>query len=546
MLCYLFPEPSYLFFSSDLPGLLYYSHIPATIIALLVGFFVFWNGREFLLNRLLFAISIFFSLWTVSNLIVWTNIHSDFMLFVWSFFGILSGLLSIFSVYFVYVFLNKKDVSNRLKLVFLGLIAPVLVLAPTALNMNGYDITACDAFAYENVAFYTYYTLLGVLAMVWIFVLLIARYRKAAPEFKKQIVLLGIGIEFFLFFFFSIIFLASYLTSLGFLGSSEFEFYAFFGMIVFMAYIGVLLVQFKTFHVGLLSSQALVVALIILIGSQFTFTRSTTNIVLTSIALILTGVIGIILIRSVKREILQRKHIEELAGELEKSNKQQIILIHFITHQIKGFLTKSRNIFATALDGDMGIIPETMKPMLEEGLRSDTKGVSTIQEILNAANIKSGKVSYQKAAFDMNALVTDIVTDLKPIAEQKDLELSTNLPPEPVVFTGDRLQLQNAFKNLIDNSIKYTLKGSVKASLAHVGTKVRFEIVDTGVGITAEDMGHLFTEGGHGKNSQKVNVESTGFGLYIVKNIIEAHDGRVWAESEGEGKGSRFIVELPA
>lgn len=546
MLCHLFPEPSYLFFSSDLPGLLYYSHIPATIIALLVGFFVFWNGREFLLNRLLFAISIFFSLWTASNLIVWTNIHSDFMLFVWSFFGILSALLSIFCVYFVYVFLNRKDVSNRLKLIFLGLIAPIVVLAPTAFNMNGYDITVCDAFAYENVAFYTYYTLLGVLAMVWIFILLVTRYRKAVPEFKKQIVLLGIGIEFFLFFFFSIIFLASYLTNLGFLGSSEFEFYAFFGMIVFMAYIGVLLVQSKTFHVGLLSSQALVVALIILIGSQFTFTRSATNIVLTSIALILTGVIGIILIRSVKREIEQRKHIEQLAKDLEKSNKQQIILIHFITHQIKGFVTKSRNIFSMIRDGDFGPVPESMRSMVEEGFSSDTKGVNTIQEILNAANIKSGKVEYKKEPFDLKALIDEIARDLKGNAESKKLTLAVDTGTEPLMYPGDRAQLINAFKNLIDNSIKYTPAGEVRVKLGREGKKVRFTVEDTGVGITKEDMARLFTEGGHGANSAKVNVESTGFGLYIVKNIIEAHGGKVWAESEGEGKGSRFIVELPS
>ena len=82
-------------------------------------------------------------------------------------------------------------------------------------------------------------------------------------------------------------------------------------------------------------------------------------------------------------------------------------------------------------------------------------------------------------------------------------------------------------------------------SLKRGENKLVFEVTDTGVGISPEDMQHLFTEGGHGKDSTKVNVESTGFGLYIVKNIIEAHKGKVWAESEGCDKGSRFIVELP-
>ncbi|MDE2218039.1 MAG: HAMP domain-containing histidine kinase [Patescibacteria group bacterium] len=71
-----------------------------------------------------------------------------------------------------------------------------------------------------------------------------------------------------------------------------------------------------------------------------------------------------------------------------------------------------------------------------------------------------------------------------------------------------------------------------------------FSVKDTGVGLSQEDKEKLFTEGGKGKNSQKVNVDSTGFGLFIAKNIVEAHGGKVWAESEGEGKGSEFWVEL--
>ena len=74
--------------------------------------------------------------------------------------------------------------------------------------------------------------------------------------------------------------------------------------------------------------------------------------------------------------------------------------------------------------------------------------------------------------------------------------------------------------------------------------KILFSVKDTGVGLSKEDKERLFTEGGKGKNSQKVNVDSTGFGLFIAKSIIEAHNGRIWAESEGEGKGSEFWVEV--
>ena len=546
MICHYYTEPLFFFYVPELTGILYYSHVPAIIIALLAGLFIFLNDHKALPNRLLFAICTFFALWTLINLISWTNIHSDFLLFSWSLFGILSALISVFSIYFAHAFLEKKDLTVRTKAILIALLAPVIVLAPTVYNLTGFNISDCDAFGFENTWYELYYTSLGVVAMLWILVLLIKSYRKTASGFRTQGVLMGSGLLLFLFSFYSTGYLASYLTSIGFLPDSELEMFGLFGIIVFVVYIGVLVVRFKAFHAGLIASQALLIALVALVGSQYTFVTTYTARVLVTITLALTVAVGIILIRSVIREIRQRKHIEELAGELEKANKQQIILIHFITHQIKGFLTKSRNIFSMALEGDCGPLPETLRPMIEEGFRSNTKGVNTIQEILNAANIKSGKVTYTMTDVDLKALVEEVAGDLRAGAEAKGLALEISCGSEPISVKGDRIQLTNAFKNLIDNSIKYTIKGKVAVSLIKEGDTARFKIEDTGVGIGKEDMARLFTEGGHGTNSTKVNVESTGFGLYIVKNIIEAHHGKVWAESEGEGKGSRFIVELPA
>jgi signal transduction histidine kinase len=545
MICYFYPEPTYFFYSADLPNLLYYSHVPAAAIALIIGFFLVWSDRKFLLNRILLAIAISFFLWTLADLVTWTNIHSDLILFVWSFFGLLSGLLSILSIYFIYVFLEKRDVTARIKIIFLILLAPIIVLAPTSFNLGGFNIAACDAFAFENVAFYSYYSLLGALAMLWILVLLVHKYRCAAANMRNQIVLMGIGIELFLLSFFTIIFLGSYLTKIGIFPDSSLELYGFFGMIIFMVYIGIIIVRFKTFHVNLIASQALIIALLVLIGAQLTFVRSTTNITLTGIALVLTAIMGWILVRSVRREIAQREHIEVLARDLERANKQQVALIHFISHQIKGFISKSRNIFAAISEGDTGPVPEQMKPLIDEGFSSSTKGAQTIQDILNASNIQNGNIAYNMKPFDLQCLIDKIVGLLKPNADAKGVELTLTEPDGPLMFTGDQMQLENAFKNLVDNTIRYTPQGSIKITLEQDDSHIRFTTEDTGVGITPADMEHLFTEGGHGAESQKVNIESTGFGLYIVKNIIEAHKGKVWAESEGAGKGSKFIVELP-
>ncbi len=232
--------------------------------------------------------------------------------------------------------------------------------------------------------------------------------------------------------------------------------------------------------------------------------------------------------------------------KLEKANEQQTILIHFITHQIKGFLTKSRNAFSMMLDGDYGEISPQIKTVAEEGLESGTKGVGTVQDILNAANIKTGKVEYMLTPMDLKPLVEKIFADQKPLAEAKGLKINLTIPEGKYQIAADSAQLEHVLKNLIDNAIKYTPSGDVNVSLQKKDGKVIFAVKDSGVGITPEDKERLFTEGGRGKDSQKINVDSTGFGLFIVKGIVEAHEGKVYAESEGAGKGSTFSVELPA
>src|SRR4029077_9064741 len=104
----------------------------------------------------------------------------------------------------------------------------------------------------------------------------------------------------------------------------------------------------------------------------------------------------------------------------------------------------------------------------------------------------------------------------------------------------------HVLRNLVDNAVNYTLSGKIEVSLDKKDGKYVFAVKDTGVGISDEDKVRLFTEGGHGKESQKVNVHSTGYGLFIAKNIVTAFGGTIRAESEGPGKGSTFIVELPA
>jgi signal transduction histidine kinase len=252
------------------------------------------------------------------------------------------------------------------------------------------------------------------------------------------------------------------------------------------------------------------------------------------------------IIRSVKKEVAQRE-------ELAVANENQQLLIRFITHQVKGFFTKSKMVFASLLEGDFGQIPEAVTPVLKEGLESDNKAVEMVQEVLKASSLRSGTMTYNFEETDLKEFVAGIAETLKETAVGKGLAYEVNLPAEKALSKIDRLQMTQVIKNLIDNSVKYTLTGFV-----HVNLKVKnvsegrraiktalFSVEDSGVGLSDGDKAKLFKEGGRGEESLKLNVNSTGYGLFIVKKIVEGHGGKIWAESRGRGHGTKFFVEIP-
>ncbi|MDO8676041.1 MAG: HAMP domain-containing sensor histidine kinase, partial [Candidatus Azambacteria bacterium] len=109
----------------------------------------------------------------------------------------------------------------------------------------------------------------------------------------------------------------------------------------------------------------------------------------------------------------------------------------------------------------------------------------------------------------------------------------------------DEEKIRQVVMNLVDNAIKYTGQGSVTVKLEPVGNKIQFCVADSGMGIKSEDMGNLFKKFSRGQGTNLVHTEGTGLGLYVARMMIEAHQGRIWAESAGAGKGSKFCFELP-
>ncbi|MEO5635227.1 MAG: HAMP domain-containing sensor histidine kinase [Candidatus Paceibacterota bacterium] len=246
------------------------------------------------------------------------------------------------------------------------------------------------------------------------------------------------------------------------------------------------------------------------------------------------------------------KQVEVLNNDLGTANdslkeliKQRENLVHLVTHKVKGSFTRSKYIFAGILDGTFGEVNTEIKKRAEQGLESDNMGIETVDLVLSVANMQKGIVKYDMKEMNLKEIVEKTISEKLMPAEAKGLKIETEIKEPEYKILGDAFWLKEVINNLIENSIKYSRTGSILVKMIRQDAKVLLSVKDTGIGISDEDKKNLFTEGGRGKDSVKINVDSTGYGLYSVKLIVEAHNGRVWAESEGVDMGSTFFVEIP-
>ncbi|MBI5457228.1 HAMP domain-containing histidine kinase [Candidatus Kaiserbacteria bacterium] len=530
----------YFVFSSNVPPLLYYSHLIAILAAVVFGSILLPQVRGSLPVKLFLSTIFFFSLWTIIDIPLWALNLPDVDLFLWSLQVLAEMFVYMSAFYFAYTFIFQKDLQFLPKVGLVILLAPIIVLLPTNYLFTGVDLSTCVISENSLLNFVFTYGIEIFLSLL----ILIVSYEGIVrePRRKMEIALFTTGILIFLLAFSSGNIIGSWTENWNVAQAGLF------GMPVFIALLTYTVVKFKAFNIKLIATQALVIGIAVLIGARMFYSTTTIGTILSGVTLFAFLISGIFLVRSVKREVAQRELIQKQEQELEVVNKQQENLLHFISHEIKGYLTKSEAGFAAISEGDYGAIPEKLQTMSKAALADVRKGVRTVMEILDSSNLKKGTTAYTMQPFDLKKAILDVTEHLKPAADEKhigiDIAIANN---ENYRLNGDETKLrQHVIRNLVDNAIKYTPKGTIRVELSDGNGKIHFSVKDSGVGITPEDMKNLFTEGGHGKDSIKINVHSTGYGLFIAKQVVEAHGGKIWAESEGAGKGSRFIVELPA
>ena len=190
-------------------------------------------------------------------------------------------------------------------------------------------------------------------------------------------------------------------------------------------------------------------------------------------------------------------------------------------------------------------------PLLERALSSIDRNAQAqarvIEDLLDISRIATGRFSLASAAVDLRVVLENATETLKPLARAKDVTLTVRAePPGSCVVYGDAGRLQQALWNLLSNAIKFTPRhGRVEVSMATTEHGCRVAVVDTGIGIDADFLPHVFERFRQHDGSMAREQGGLGLGLAIVKELVELHGGSVLAESAGPGKGACFTVELP-
>ena len=167
-----------------------------------------------------------------------------------------------------------------------------------------------------------------------------------------------------------------------------------------------------------------------------------------------------------------------------------------------------------------------------------------VSDLLTLVNIDSGGMKLNLTEISLNALLDEQVKRLLPLARENGIEINLEARDE-IKIRGDALKLQQVIYNVIDNAIKYTPRGGeVETSLGRAGRKAVIRISDTGIGIPADDLPHIFDRFYRVDKARSRATGGTGLGLSIVKQIVQMHGGNITATSI-EGKGTTFEIELP-
>lgn len=367
------------------------------------------------------------------------------------------------------------------------------------------------------------------------FGVLIYKYLKSKGEdrVRLKMLLVGVIISFSIMGLSTVIFVVILKTSAAvFLGPISF--------VVLAAAMGYAIVKHQLFGMRTLAAQAFTGVISIILFAKIFVSPTTVDRVIDIVIFVSVLVSGVLLTRSVMREVEQREELSRLAKKLSD-------FISFATHELRGPITAFKGAISMIMEGNFGKVQDKTRVMLNKVyLEADEMG-QTVETFLNMNKIEIGKFNLMSEEQDFIEVVESAVEQAKYRAGDKKIDIKFVKPKGSFPAVNyDRFKIKHAIGNLLSNAIKYTEEGGkVRLTLEHDNVFVVLNVTDTGIGIPPDVLPNLFNQYNRGAAEAKRFAEGSGIGLWLTKQIVGLHGGKLSAESKGQGMGSTFVIKLP-
>lgn len=242
----------------------------------------------------------------------------------------------------------------------------------------------------------------------------------------------------------------------------------------------------------------------------------------------------------------QTKELRKAYQELKALDRVKSEFISMASHQLRTPLSVIKGYISMVVEDSYGQIPKQAKEKLSDVFQSNERLIKIVNELLNISKIELGKIELFKELTQIEDLIQSCFEEMKTLAEEKNIKFFWQKSKEPLPeIEIDSFKVRQALLNLIDNALKYTKEGEIKIKARRTNSSLQILVKDTGEGLTKKEQMNIFESFTRGKAGISYWVEGAGLGLYVAKKYLELHQGTVWAESQGKGKGSTFYIEIP-
>ncbi len=246
--------------------------------------------------------------------------------------------------------------------------------------------------------------------------------------------------------------------------------------------------------------------------------------------------------RKVKERTVELARLNE---ELRRLNKVKSDFVSAVSHELRTPLTSIKGYASILMTGKLGKVSAAQKERLEKIDKHSNNLAHLINNMLDIARIESGKVQMLIKETSIKEILDSVLDIITPQIKEKNISLEMNLKTGSDKIKADPSQIERVLLNLLSNAVKFTPeKGRISISCEDKRDSIEFKVEDTGIGISERDAQRVFEEFFRAEDAMDQKIKGTGLGLSLVKKIIEAHNGKIWVDSE-LGKGTKFTFTIP-